>query len=113
MNTKAQGALEYLLLIGGAVVVAAIAVIILLNISETSSKSTEITQKASICTRFSALDGLNNCQVKNQAGLNTNYIWEVQTKKCWKCVGTYPNCTVDSITATEFPDCGAGNAKKI
>jgi len=113
MNTKAQGALEYLLLIGGAVVVAAIAVIILLNISGTTSKSAEITQKASICTRLSALDGLSNCQVKNQIGMTINYIWEEKTDKCWKCGGVYPQCTVDSLEIYTLSDCGGGNAKKI
>jgi uncharacterized protein (UPF0333 family) len=43
-DSKGQGALEYLLIIGGAILVAAIAVAILVNVSKQSSEDVSSTQ---------------------------------------------------------------------
>ena len=49
MEKKGQGALEYLLLIGGAVLVAVIVITLLLNITETAGESTETTVETAAC----------------------------------------------------------------
>ena len=127
MKQKGQGALEYLLLIGGAVVVAAIVVVLLLGLGSTNQNNADIADKATMCAKISALDGLNNCQVKDSGGASRVYLWESKTGKCWRCTGSFPKCTLhDTVTANPAcpigqkicktataADCGAGANKII
>ena len=61
MDKKGQGALEYLLLIGGAVLVAVIVITLLLQITSQGEEGTEATASAS---------AINNCNARNAALCN-------------------------------------------
>ena len=47
MDNKAQGALEYLLLIGGAVLVAAVVIVILTGMAQTQQETIGVAEEAS------------------------------------------------------------------
>ena len=49
MNKKGQGALEYLLLIGGAILVAVVVITILSQVGSSSGSQTEINSVTAIC----------------------------------------------------------------
>ena len=49
MNLKGQGSLEYLLLIGGAILVAAVVLSVLTNIADTGTGAADARQYAAIC----------------------------------------------------------------
>jgi len=49
---KAQGALEYLLLIGGAILVAVIAIALIINIASSSEQETVIVAANALCSKF-------------------------------------------------------------
>lgn len=52
MNRKGQGALEYLLLIGGAILVAVIVISILVGLTGSSGSETEITVIDGFCAKY-------------------------------------------------------------
>ena len=85
MHNKAQGALEYLLLIGGAVLVAAVVIVVLLGISNTSQNQEYLNTAAGFCTQKNATLGT--------AGGATCTSSVCVNKLSWNCAGTYPNCT--------------------
>jgi len=85
MDRKGQGALEYLLLIGGAVLVAVIVITLLLGIADTGSTETEITTAAAMCRNDMALSGrTGDCEQVGPELVNNN---------SYTCGGIYPNCT--------------------
>jgi uncharacterized protein (UPF0333 family) len=47
MDNKAQGALEYLLLIGGAVLVAAVVIVVLTGMAQTQQESISVAEEVS------------------------------------------------------------------
>ena len=49
MNTKGQGALEYLLLIGGAVIVAAVVIALVTNLTATGGTTTQSRNADALC----------------------------------------------------------------
>ena len=49
MNKRGQGALEYLLLIGGAILVAVVVITVLSGIGQSSGKETELSVARGIC----------------------------------------------------------------
>ena len=67
MNKKGQGALEYLLLIGGAVLIAAVVLTLLVGLGGEAGAGTEQSVKIANCVKFgeaqcnSALYGSTNC----------------------------------------------------
>ena len=81
-NKKGQGALEYLLLIGGAVLVAVIVITLLLQITETGSGSTEETTASSLCTNKAALQDVVCSDITDVKIGTVEY----------DCDGAYPNC---------------------
>ncbi|MCR4369034.1 MAG: class III signal peptide-containing protein [archaeon] len=88
MAEKGQGALEYLLLIGGAVLVAVIVITLLLNIANQGQTQTGDTSAAALCRQQNALAGTANgaaCTGTVPLGNDT-----------YNCGGTYPNCTAST-----------------
>ncbi len=85
MEKKGQGALEYLLLIGGAVLVAVIVITLLLGITNTGTGQTSNTAAAALCTQKMALTNPAN----GTACTGTIII----STKTYTCGGLYPNCT--------------------
>jgi len=55
-KNKAQGALEYLLIIGGAVLVAALVIVLVLGASGPTTSNTQQQILNSLCARFSQTD---------------------------------------------------------
>ena len=80
-NLRAQGALEYLLLIGGAVLVAVIVIVLILSVTNTAGETTCETTAKSLCVQQAALTG--SCSGSVNA-----------CDKVYVCSGTPPNCTV-------------------
>ena len=77
MNRKGQGALEYLLLIGGAVLVAVIVITLLLNISGDTRTDTEATVDAAAIqaceARLGALcPGMTQTAIDNACAADTS-----------------------------------------
>ncbi len=85
MNKKGQGALEYLLLIGGAVLVAVIVIVLLLSIMSTGEKETAETTAAGLCSTKAAAQGITNCT-------DITETYTIGRYTC-SCDGTAPNCT--------------------
>ena len=82
MDKKGQGALEYLLLIGGAVLIAVIVITLLLGIGQSGTAQTADNTAAALCTNNAALANPQAC-----GGTVT-----VQSTT-YNCAGPYPNCT--------------------
>jgi len=92
MDKKGQGALEYLLLIGGAVLVAVIVITLLLGITDTGATETNTTVMAGLCRQQGQMQltinpGANvatlcaTIEINNPAGGTIT------------CSGTAPHCT--------------------
>ncbi len=97
MNKKAQGALEYLLLIGGAVLVASIVIALITGIPTTTQNPEAATKCAMKATYASCNEVTCTAQtkcVKTQAGV------------CYKCQPLKADMT--NATATTFASCGLG-----
>ncbi|HLC79956.1 MAG TPA: class III signal peptide-containing protein [archaeon] len=84
MDRKGQGALEYLLLIGGAIVVAVIVVTLLLNVGSSGQTQTSDTAIKALCQQKAVT---NNPSAPSCSG-TVAYAGTTKT-----CAGTYPNCT--------------------
>ena len=80
MNKKGQGALEYLLLIGGALIVAAIVLTILPGLAEKGGASTEDAAWAASCAPYQDLATCENAMVMGST--TTNYHWDAGSAKC-------------------------------
>ena len=108
MNKKGQGALEYLLLIGGAIVVAVVVVTLLLNLGSAGSGSTDATTMGVICSQKAAISGAtpSACNNVNSQGATTAYIWDSKSGRCWQCGGTYSaSCSATKQAATTSGFC--------
>lgn len=72
MKNKGQGALEYLLLIGGAIVVAVIVIVLLLGTGQSGSAQTNLSVAASLCSNEASIDtdAANTC-AKETANLQS------------------------------------------
>lgn len=88
MENKGQGALEYLLLIGGAVLVAVIVITLLLGITNTGGTTTSNTAAVALCKQKTVTD---NSSIANGDLCSTGTITISSTD--YTCGGTYPNCT--------------------
>ena len=93
MEKKGQGALEYLLLIGGAVLVAVIVITLLLGITNTGAGQTGNTTAASLCTQSTAIDSGQVCATKSTGGARQVTIQGANGGRPYNCGGTYPSCT--------------------
>ncbi|HIH10244.1 MAG TPA: class III signal peptide-containing protein [Candidatus Diapherotrites archaeon] len=122
MHNKGQGALEYLLLIGGAIVVAVIVVTLLLGVGTTTGGTTNATSMAATATNLAATAGnstascydLTNDATTGVSGTPQSHIFNNTTSQCWKIAGTYPSCNATLQTATTAVTCcttGAGCAE--
>ena len=83
MPERAQGALEYLLLIGGAVLIAVIVIALLLGLGGTSGDTTSLNAATALC--------------KQQAGRTKHCDGETVelSGKTYDCIGTYINCKAE------------------
>ena len=98
MENKGQGALEYLLLIGGAVLVAVIVITLLLGITDTGTSSTGLSTVAALCKQQAEL---------RSATTGTDPVCSTVTVayegNTYSCTGTTPNCTCNVLdTAAPF-----------
>ncbi|PIN85021.1 MAG: hypothetical protein COV47_04435 [Candidatus Diapherotrites archaeon CG11_big_fil_rev_8_21_14_0_20_37_9] len=101
MDRKGQGALEYLLLIGGAVLIAVIVISLLLNISSTSTDETGITSAAALCKqRAERTTALNPSTVGKLCSTLVPPTVTVGSD-VYDCSGNIPNCTAVVHVATE------------
>jgi hypothetical protein len=76
MNEKAQGALEYLLLIGGAVLIAAIVLTLLTGIGQEGADTTGSRAGAAQC------EPLDQSRCEDPAWSNGNCVWSEELGKC-------------------------------
>ncbi|HLC92198.1 MAG TPA: class III signal peptide-containing protein [archaeon] len=124
MNVKGQGALEYLLLIGGAIVVAVVVVTLLLNLGSTGGANAGSSSMGSIGAQYAATAGnspptCNDVTPSTTAANADNWIFNNNTKECWAISGSYPNCTATrgvtaaGVVITTDDTCGAGSQDQI
>ncbi|VVC00850.1 Class III signal peptide [uncultured archaeon] len=102
-NEKGQGALEYLLLIGGAVLVAAVVIVLLLGINQQSGAQTGITTAGSLCMQDAGVNNTGTASDTNKCGDKVlgsspeNRAADQRqitiSGKTYNCVGNFPNCT--------------------
>ncbi len=100
MHNKGQGALEYLLLIGGAIVVAIIVMLLLLNVATDSGTQTGALTAASFCTQKAAITN-QNCDINTSAAGNTRRVVWVN-EECYDCSGNYPQCGASATTDAPY-----------
>lgn len=96
MEKKGQGALEYLLLIGGAVLVAVIVITLLLGLTESSGNQTDDTAVGGLCRteaqKINALDPtINDC---NAVKVDYKGVADIT------CTGTFPECNCINLNLT-------------
>ena len=91
MNTKGQGALEYLLLIGGAVLVAVIVITLLLGITSEGQSSTELSTATTLCK--------NNAVTANPQTPSCTGIINIGTN-AYNCCGNYPSCIAQTAACS-------------
>ena len=106
-NEKGQGALEYLLLIGGAVLVAAIVIVLLLNINATGTTSTTNTAMSAAAVNLAAVT-TGKCTdfvADSPDAIVSGFMWNPRDNTCWLSSGTYPSCTAAKQTATVMTAC--------
>ena len=96
-NKKGQGALEYLLLIGGAIVVAVIVVTLLLGVGSSGSPPAELGAATALCRQVNATAGTAvGADCTGSVCIN-GFEWD-----CSGIVGgqiPYPNCVPDKTTS--------------
>ncbi len=96
MREKGQGALEYLLLIGGAIVVAVIVVTLLLGVSAPAQGQTASASASSLCSQKAALVN-NDCDFNGigsgdgAAGDSLRVV--LIGTDCYACAGNFPQCS--------------------
>ncbi len=88
MNNKGQGALEYLLLIGGAVLVAAVVLSLVTNLTDLGKSTTEARNIDALCAPIPE----NRCGVAPPTGVDpdgesatydyTNCTWDTTLTRC-------------------------------
>ena len=82
MGLKAQGALEYLLLIGGAVLVAAVVLSLITGLATTGEQTTQARATDALCAPFAQRD----CGNKDPDGTGpltkTACKWDTTNKRC-------------------------------
>src|SRR3989344_4716276 len=111
MNKRGQGALEYLLLIGGAIVVAVVVVTLLLNLGSRGGGTAGATSMGAISSQYAATAGnatpvCTDVTTSSAANNADNFIWNATTSECWAISGTYPSCTATKAVATTDDACG-------
>ena len=109
-NKKAQGSLEYLLLIGGAVLVAVIVITLILGIGQSGNQQTSNSAVAAFCkqkgqqARLAGISG--NCASPTPAG--SPPIQVTISGTTYTCQGTIPDCGYTGGGAPAPPTCGDG-----
>ena len=110
MKQKGQGALEYLLLIGGAIIVAVVVVTLLLNLGSTGGANANSTSMGAVAAQLAATAGnaAPNCNDVSRAlqgttALTVRYIWN--NNQCWQILGNYPACTATATDAATNTAC--------
>ncbi len=110
MKQKGQGALEYLLLIGGAIIVAVVVVTLLLNLGSTGGANANATSMGAVAAQLAATAGnpAPNCNdisgaLEGPTALTVRHIWN--NNQCWQILGTYPACTATTTGAATAAAC--------
>ncbi|MFH0715032.1 MAG: class III signal peptide-containing protein [Candidatus Diapherotrites archaeon] len=75
MNKKGQGSLEYLLLIGGAVLVAVIVIALVITFGQTGGDTTTVSVVNSLCQQYTA-QGETACGTATVTNAGTDYTCE-------------------------------------
>ncbi len=83
MNRKGQGSLEYLLLIGGAVLVAVIVIGLVITFGQSGGDTTRISVVNSLCQQYTS-QGETVCGVSTVSNSGTDYTcsWNPTTSVC-------------------------------
>ncbi|MBI4044886.1 MAG: class III signal peptide-containing protein [Candidatus Diapherotrites archaeon] len=81
MNKKGQGALEYLLLIGGAILVAVIVITIITSVGSASGKQTEYNAIKALCAGFKTQAACGNSEVV-VGSTSCDCVWPITTNAC-------------------------------
>ena len=79
MEHKGQGALEYLLLIGGAILVAVIVIALIVGLGGTGGAEAQKSVRDGLCAKYS--DSQNNCEAKTVSfdGVDYTCAWNINT----------------------------------
>ncbi|MEM4257040.1 MAG: hypothetical protein QXD98_01640 [Candidatus Diapherotrites archaeon] len=112
-NKKSQGALEYLLLIGGGVVLAATVIALILGNSSTQSGMADKSHATQLCAlKATQAKTPPSCSIVKviPGAADISHIYVKNTKTCWQCTGNYPKCIAEKIGVMDNPsNCGGGN----
>lgn len=115
-----QGALQYLLLIGGAVAVAALVVSALMNVSISGSSGKPSAVAGNMCTKAALVDQCKNCQYTGAPNCTTARTLKIGAAE-FTCTGPYPNCIAEqcvsgslctSFTYSGFGPCVSGSQSR-
>ena len=93
VQMRGQSGLEYLLLIGGAVIVAAIVGSLMLGVGSAGSEQPAKSAAANQCTQQAALDGSYDCggDIDFDGDEEGDRVVELGGQY-YACIGSYPNC---------------------
>ena len=105
-TNKGQGALEYLLLIGGAVLVAAIVIVLLLNLGTSNTGTSEAQFIATSAAQIATQQGTNSCTDLVSGSVDSAYVWYTKSNSCYLMSGTFANCmATKQTTVTQSINC--------
>ena len=99
MERKGQGALEYLLLIGGAVLIAVIVITLLLGLGGTSQGDTELTAAQGICNQKMSTLKLTDPNAGDECSVLTSGASLQIGSNLYNCTDQYPNCSAEKASA--------------
>ena len=105
LNQKGQGALEYLLLIGGAVLVAAIVIVLLLNLGTSNTGTSEAQFVEVAAAQIATQQGTNSCTDLVSGSVDSAYVWYTKSNSCYLMSGTFANCIATKGAQTVATSC--------
>ncbi len=110
MNKKGQGALEYLLLIGGAVLVASIVIALITGIP-TTTQNPEAATKCAMKATYASCSALS-CNVASVGppAVPVSPCVKTAAGLCYACQPLKADMT-NATATTDFASCGLGNKK--
>ncbi|MFH1224400.1 MAG: class III signal peptide-containing protein [Candidatus Diapherotrites archaeon] len=112
MNSKGQGALEYLLLIGGAVLVAVVVIVLILGLGKsTGGEVNDIVQTGITNMEAAAGTGGTGGELVTNPPIGT---YPPEFSSCDPALNPDHDCDADSMcTNPDFPKCDLGTCKCV
>ena len=113
VKNSGQGSMEYMILIGAAVVIGALIIALILNLSSVNKGQADAKSASLTCIKYATIYGQSNCAKIGSAGPSTDIsvIWNSKSGFCYACRGSFPTCFADLTNQNPVADasCGSGN----